>query len=131
VVTQGDTKVESKQKGTLKLEVGDEQVLELRDVLVVPSFGHNLLSLSRLLDGNEFKILPTGMEMIPRVKEGTTYEGKPLIIPHDNNNKGMFILQARKEMSNVASTNQKVHWDVAHQSLGHVSKGHIIRLEAQ
>ena len=128
-VTQGDkSKVYGSEKGTLILDVGNNQKLKLDNVLVIPNFGRNLISMRKLKKVNSinFNDNNDAMELRPK---GSPTTLKPLVItPDDSNKKGLYVLNATKNEGNVAEQPTKVNWNVAHESLGHISEEHIRKL---
>jgi hypothetical protein len=123
-VIVGDGKeVPATSRGTLLLATDDDQVIKLRDVLVVPHFTKHIISLPRLMQGNVNVTEWTG----ERVKLSCP-SGKSIVINKEKDGH-MYYIHARriKPLNNQVHAVQRTHHTMdineAHEKFAHLSEG--------
>lgn len=96
-------------KGIVKLKIGENHGT-MKDVLLVNSLGHNLLSVSQLTDNNFLVVFDKDLCTIKK-KDGSQ---KPIIARRSGN---LYVMDALIESANLARKDATL--DVWHRRLGH------------
>jgi transposase InsO family protein len=123
VIVGDGEEVPATSRGTLLLATEDNQVIKLKDVLVVPNFTKHIISLPRLMQGNVNVTEWTGA----RVKLACP-SGKTITINKENDGP-MYYVHARRikplndEVHAIQRAQQIMDINEAHEKFAHLSEG--------
>ena len=115
VVVGGKIQHTATRKGPVKIKIG-ENTIYLRDVLSVPNFGKRSISINKVLDNQNAKMIANKKRMTIKVN------GKELVFENENDSvlRNLTSINKVKEVNFVKT--KTIDITVSHEHVGHVNE---------